>query len=88
MVCYELVILLRVFYRCEIRLDGLGSSLKKEKDILLVIIIEIKKKSDLSLFKDGVYKSSIYSLYFHLPSNEKSKAVALGTNYKPGKQEH
>ena len=46
-----------------------------------MITIEIKKKrkkkeTDLPLFKLGVYKLSIYSLYIHLPSTENNKAVA------------
>ena len=55
----------------------------------MVIMVEMKKrKTVLPLFKHDVYKSSIYALYFHLPSTENTKAVALGTNYKPDKQEH
>ena len=41
-------------------------------------MIEIKKKkeTDLPLFKHGVYKLSIHSLYIHLPCTENTKAVA------------
>ena len=41
-------------------------------------MIEIfkKRKTDLPLIKHSVYEFSIFSLYIHLPSTEKSKAVA------------
>ena len=41
-------------------------------------MIEIKKKKegDFPLFKYGVYKLSVYSLYIHLPSTENTEAVA------------
>ena len=35
-----------------------------------------KKETDLPLFKHGVYKLSIHSLYIHLPCTENTKAVA------------
>ena len=35
-----------------------------------------EKKTDLPLFKHGVHKLSIYSLYIHLPSTENTKAAA------------
>ena len=35
-----------------------------------------KKETDLPLFKHGVYKLSIHSLYIHLPCTENAKAVA------------
>ena len=41
-------------------------------------MIEIKKnkETDFPLFKYGVYKLSVYSLYIHLPSTENTEAVA------------
>ena len=41
-------------------------------------MIEIKKRkeTDFPLFKYGVYKLSVYSLYIHLPSTENTEAVA------------
>ena len=41
-----------------------------------MIKIKKKKETDLPLFKHGVYKLSIYSLYIHLPSTETTEAVA------------
>ena len=52
-------------------------------------MIEIKKKkkeTDLPLFKHGVYKLSIHSLYIHVPSTEKINL--LSTNYKLGQRKH
>ena len=59
LVCHKLAILLCVFYRCVMRLDGLGSSLKKEKDILLVIMVEIKKEKQIYHCLNTVYKNHL-----------------------------
>ena len=56
----------------------LGSSLKKENINIRFSDNDrnLKKETDLPLFKHGVYKLSIYSLYIHLPSTETTEAVA------------
>ena len=48
-------------------------------------MIEIwkKKETDLPLFKHGVYKSSIYSLYIHLPSTKNTEAGANKVQTEP-----
>ena len=72
-------IFLRFFHHCIIRLDGLGSSLKKENINIRFSDndrIFLKKETDFPLLKLGVYKLSIYSLYIHQPSTENSEAVA------------
>ena len=43
----------------------------------------LKKGTDLPLFKHGAYKLSIYSLYIHLPSTEVTEAVANKLQTEP-----
>ena len=62
-----------------------GSSPKKENINICFSDNDwnLKKETDLPLFKHSAYKLSTYSLYIHLPSTEVTEAVANKLQTEP-----